>query len=160
MQRRHFLQTGSALGAMGLMSGCATPGGASMGKVVVIGGGYGGATAAKYLRLFSEGAVDVTLVEPNAAFVSCPLSNLVLGGSRSMVAITLSYDRLAQRHGVRIVRDTATAIDPERQQVRLAAGAEFVVMVCGDIMTMPGLPKQPASERIGVDQAGHISGLS
>jgi formate--tetrahydrofolate ligase len=46
------------------------------------------------------------------------------------------------------------------RELRLSRGAEFVVVVCGDIMTMPGLPKQPASERIGVDQAGHISGLS
>jgi len=54
MQRRHFLQTGSALGAMGLVSGCATMGGGSGPKVVVIGGGYAGATAAKYLRMWSE----------------------------------------------------------------------------------------------------------
>jgi formate--tetrahydrofolate ligase len=46
------------------------------------------------------------------------------------------------------------------RELRLSRGAEFVVVVCGDIMTMPGLPKQPASERIAVDQAGHISGLS
>ena len=64
MQRRHFLQTGSALGAMGLVSGCATVGGGSGPKVVVIGGGYSGATAAKYLRMWSEHKIQVTLVEP------------------------------------------------------------------------------------------------
>ena len=65
---------------------------ASRGKVVVVGGGYGGATAAKYIRMWSDGAVDVTLVEPNAEFISCPLSNLVLGGSRTLADITVSYD--------------------------------------------------------------------
>jgi formate--tetrahydrofolate ligase len=45
------------------------------------------------------------------------------------------------------------------REVRLAAGAEFVVMVCGDIMTMPGLPKEPAATRIDVDQRGRIVGL-
>jgi len=90
----------------------------------VIGGGYGGATAAKYLRTWSDGAVDVTLVEANAAFVSCPLSNLVLGGSRRIADITVSYDGLARR-GVKIVHDTATAVDGERRVVKLARGAEL-----------------------------------
>jgi hypothetical protein len=85
MQRRQFVQTlgaGSALAGLGAITGCASTGGNGP-KVVVIGGGYGGATAAKYLRMFSDGAVQVTLVEPNAAFVSCPISNLVLQGSKT-----------------------------------------------------------------------------
>ena len=88
MQRRHFLQTGSALGAMGLVSGCATVGGGSGPKVVVIGGGYAGATAAKYLRMWSEHKIQVTLVEPSDAFISCPMSNLVIGGSKTITEIT------------------------------------------------------------------------
>ena len=128
MQRRQFVQTlgaGSALGAAGLMSGCATTGGASLGKVVVIGGGYGGATAAKYLRLFSEGTVDVTLVEPNAAFVSCPISNLVIGGYKTIADITTPYDNLEKRHGVKLVKDMVTAIDAEKKVVKLAGGGEL-----------------------------------
>jgi len=128
MQRRQFVQTlgaGSALGAAGLMSGCATTGGASVGKVVVIGGGYGGATAAKYLRLFSEGTVDVTLVEPNAAFVSCPMSNLVIGGYKTIADITTPYDNLEKRHGVKLVKDMVTAIDAEKKVVKLAGGGEL-----------------------------------
>ena len=82
-------------------------GGGAGGKVVVVGGGYGGATAAKYLRMWSNGGVDVTLVEPNAEFVSCPMSNLVLGGSKPIADLTVSYANLAKRHGVKIVRDTA-----------------------------------------------------
>ena len=87
-------------------------------KVVIIGGGYGGATAARYLRTWSQGAVDVTLVEPDAAFVSCPLSNLVVAGYRQMADITLPYDALVRRHGVKLVCDTAAAIDPARRVVR------------------------------------------
>ncbi len=157
MQRRQFVQTlgaGSALGAAGLMSGCATTGGASMGKVVVIGGGYGGATAAKYLRLFSEGNVDVTLVEPNAAFVSCPISNLVIGGYKTMADITTPYDNLQKRHGVKLVKDMVTAIDAEKKVVKLAGGGELpfdrVIVSPGiGFMTenMPGLAKGLESRR-------------
>ena len=83
-------------------------------KVVVVGGGYGGATAAKYIRLWSGGQVDVTLVEPNPRFVSCPLSNLVLGGSRTIDDLTMDYRGL-ERHGVRIIRDRVASIDPARR---------------------------------------------
>ena len=91
MQRRQLVQTvaaGSVLGALGLASGCAATGGGSGPKVVVVGGGYGGATAAKYVRMWSDYQFNVTLVEPNAAFVSCPVSNLVIGGSKTMADIT------------------------------------------------------------------------
>ena len=78
---------------------------------MVIGGGYGGATAARYVRLWSDNSIDVTLIEPNASFISCPLSNLVLGGSRQIGDLTLSVQALADKHGVRIVRDTVTSIN-------------------------------------------------
>ncbi len=159
MKRRQFVQTlgaGSALGAAGLMSGCATTGGgASIGKVVVIGGGYGGATAAKYLRLFSEGTVDVTLVEPNAAFVSCPISNLVVGGYKTMADITTPYDNLSKRHGVKLVKDMVTAIDPDKKVVKLASGGELpfdrVIVSPGvDFMydTLPGLASAAAKDKV------------
>jgi NADPH-dependent 2,4-dienoyl-CoA reductase/sulfur reductase-like enzyme len=90
-------------------------------RVVVVGGGYGGATAAKYVRIWSEGKIDVTLVERNAEFVSCPLSNLVIGGSRAMGDITVAYDGL-DRWGVQRVRDEALAIDPTARTLRLAGG--------------------------------------
>src|SRR5881227_3766443 len=66
-------------------------------------------------------AVDVTLVEANEAFVSCPLSNMVLGGFKAMAEITRPYSGL-ERRGVRVVRDTASAIDVEKKQVRLGRG--------------------------------------
>ncbi|MET0857004.1 MAG: FAD-dependent oxidoreductase, partial [Telluria sp.] len=88
MRRRQFI---GGIGALVSLAGCASTGAGGRRHVVVVGGGYGGATAARYIRLWSEGAIDVTLVEPNATFVSCPLSNLVLGGSKSMADITLGY---------------------------------------------------------------------
>ena len=113
----------AAAGGVGLtaLSGCAALGGAAAPKVVVIGGGYGGATAAKYLRMWSGGKVDVTLVERDALYISCPISNLVIGGSRGMNDITLRYDGLA-RWGVRVVRGEAMSIDTAARTVKLASG--------------------------------------
>ena len=121
MQRRDFLKAGGAAGlALGL-PGCATlTGAAPKSRVAVVGGGYGGATAARYIRMLDP-SIEVVLIEPNEAFVSCPLSNMVLGGFKSMADITTPYTGLA-RHGVRVVRDSATAIDMEKKQVRLARG--------------------------------------
>jgi NADPH-dependent 2,4-dienoyl-CoA reductase/sulfur reductase-like enzyme len=119
-RRRRFLEAGAA-GMLAGLAGCAMAPARSKAHVVVVGGGYGGATAAKYLRLLDP-SIAVTLVEPNAAFVSCPMSNLVIGGLRSMADITTPYTALEQRHGVRLVRDAATAIDMERREVRLARG--------------------------------------
>src|SRR5436189_1016818 len=106
--RRAFLQTGSAVVAAGAFAGGGVA--AAAPKVVVVGGGYGGATAAKYVRKWSDGRIDVTLVEREASFVSCPLSNLVLGGSKTIADLTVSYDGL-DKWGVRRVRDIAVDID-------------------------------------------------
>lgn len=121
IKRRDFLKTGAAGVALATFGGCASIGGQARAKVVVVGGGFGGATAAKYIRMFDP-TIEVTLVEPNEAFVSCPISNLVLGGFKTMADITVPYDGLARNHGVRVVRDTATAIDVEKRLVRLAGG--------------------------------------
>lgn len=124
MKRRNFVQASLALGAVGGMVGCATTGTIpSRAKVVVIGGGYGGATAAKYVRMLSNYQIDVVMVEPNGNFVSCPISNLVLGGSRTMGDITTPYDKLSGRHGVTVVKDMVNAIDAAKKTVTLAGGA-------------------------------------
>ena len=122
MKRRTLLQGMAGGVTWSALGGCATPSGPSRPRVVVVGGGFGGATAAKYVRLLSDGQVDVVLVEPNRDFVSCPVSNLVLGGQRSMSDLTRSFDTLRTRHGITIVHDTVTAIDIERKTVRLARG--------------------------------------
>lgn len=123
MQRRSFLHSSAGLALLGL-SACATTGAIlNKAKVVVIGGGYGGATTAKYVRLLSDYKIDVVLIEPNEAFISCPISNLVVGGSKQMADITTPYTALSRRHGVTVVRDTASAIDTAARTVRLAGGA-------------------------------------
>lgn len=123
--RREFLMASGAAAALAALAGCAAGGTPrAAGKVVVVGGGYGGATAAKYLRMWGGGGVDVTLIERNAQFVSCPISNLVLGGVKRLDEMTLGYDGLARR-GVKVVRDEAKAIDPVRRAVSLAAGGEL-----------------------------------
>ncbi|HEX4880667.1 MAG TPA: NAD(P)/FAD-dependent oxidoreductase [Limnobacter sp.] len=122
MQRRQFLQTSAlATALLGGMPLSATAKSAK-GKVVVIGGGYGGATAAKYLRLLSGNQIDVTLVEPNANFVSCPMSNLVVGGIRKISEISTPYTGLTRNHGVKMVKDYVTAIDVDKRTVKLKNG--------------------------------------
>lgn len=91
-------------------------------RVVVIGGGFGGATVAKYLRIHSGYTLDVTLVEPQPAFVSAPLSNLVIGGKWRLGDLTVPYDALVRKHGVNWRRVRADGIDAARRQVRLADG--------------------------------------
>jgi sulfite dehydrogenase len=126
LSRRRVLGASAALGglsALGL-AGCATTGsGPSIGRVVVIGGGFGGTTAARYLKLWG-GNVDVTLVERNTSFISCPISNLVVGGYKQMADITRGYDGL-KALGVKVVQGDVSAIDASGKKVRLAGGGEL-----------------------------------
>ena len=149
IDRRRLLAAGSGLA----LAGCASLGGSKpLARVVVIGGGYGGATAARYLRKW-EPRLEVTLVERSEFFVSCPISNLVLAGTRRIEDVTLGYDGL-EKHGVRRVRDEATAIDFERKEVRLAGGTtlpydRLIVSPGIDFMfdKVPGLAAAEASGR-------------
>ncbi|NBQ88075.1 MAG: flavocytochrome C [Betaproteobacteria bacterium] len=122
MQRRSFLHSSAALGLLGL-GACATTSIPAKARVVVVGGGYGGATAAKYVRMLSDYKIDVVLVEPNEAFVSCPISNLVIGGSRQLADITTPYSALRSKHGVTVVRDIAKTIDTAKKTVTLGGGS-------------------------------------
>ncbi|HWO42292.1 MAG TPA: FAD/NAD(P)-binding oxidoreductase, partial [Candidatus Eisenbacteria bacterium] len=90
-------------------------------RVVVIGGGWGGATAAKYVRI-ADPNIDVTLLEPNKEFISCPFSNLVLCGVEKLKTLTMGYEGLRKR-GVRIRHEAAIAIDPARRVVRVGKEA-------------------------------------
>jgi NADPH-dependent 2,4-dienoyl-CoA reductase/sulfur reductase-like enzyme len=94
-------------------------------KLVVIGGGPGGATVAKYVAKDSNGAVEVTLVEPATQFTTCFHSNLYLGGFRSFESITHAYDKLVSKYGIRHARQMAQAIDREKRTVRLANGTNL-----------------------------------
>ncbi len=90
---------------------------------MVIGGGFGGATAARYLRLWDP-SIEVTLVERSGEFTSCPMSNLVLAGFARMDEIRRSYDGL-RRHGVQVVNDEVASIDVDKKRVRLARGGDL-----------------------------------
>lgn len=119
LHRRDFLKAAAGVGALSVsprVSWAQSPA-----QVVVIGGGYGGATAARYLKRWGGEKVNVTLVERQQEFISCPLSNLILGGSKTLADITLGYEKLT-REGVRVVHAEATAIDSARRTVKLASG--------------------------------------
>lgn len=123
MKRRSFVSAAVAAGALGGLVGCASTGGTpAKARVLVVGGGFGGATAAKYVRLLSDYRLDVVLVEPNSSFVSCPLSNLVLGGSKTLADITSPYDGLEKRHGVKRVSGFVASIDAQAKTATLASG--------------------------------------
>jgi sulfide dehydrogenase [flavocytochrome c] flavoprotein subunit len=126
LTRRDFLRTsGTGIGLGLLGAGCAAPMTGDIApktgrRVVVIGGGWGGASAAKYLRL-SDPSIEVILLEPNERFISCPFSNLVLSGVRTMESITFDYRGL-RRHGVKVMHREATAIEPDTKRVRVGEG--------------------------------------
>lgn len=151
MRRRSLLQFSGAA-TVAALAGCASLGG-SRPQVVVIGGGYGGATAAKYVRLFSGQRVDVTLIEPQAQFISCPLSNLVLGGSVTMQQISAPLSTLTERHGVRLVQDTVRAIDAAKKTVTLSNGT---TLPYDKLVVSPGIDLQ--LDRIEGLQAAQASG--
>jgi sulfite dehydrogenase len=154
LDRREFIKWMSAGAGVAAIAGCAgTGGGTSAGRVVVIGAGYGGATAAKYVRMWAPD-IEVTLVERNSEFISCPISNLVLGGSKTLADITVGYGGLA-KYGVKMVRDDAIAVDSAKREVRLASGAtlgydRLIVSPGIDFMyeTIPGLNNAAAQERV------------
>ncbi|MDI1361174.1 NAD(P)/FAD-dependent oxidoreductase [Methylotenera sp.] len=121
--RRDFIKLAGAASALVVSnSGFARATKPPIGRVVVIGGGYAGATVAKYLRLWSLGSIEVLVVEHNSQFVSCPLSNLVLGGSKSINDLTFGYDALKSNHGIKWVQDTVTAIDASAKKVTMLRG--------------------------------------
>jgi sulfite dehydrogenase len=117
--RRDFLKVAGASGALAAAGCASTPEPPrKIGRVIVIGGGYGGATAAKYLRLWGEGAIEVFVIDANPAFVSCPLSNLVLGGSRKIEELTVGYSGLRER-GIQVINDTVTGINVDKKTISL-----------------------------------------
>ena len=123
------------------------------GRVVVIGGGMGGATVAKYLRLWGGTGVDVTLIERDSTYASNIMSNLVLNGSRTMSSLQYGYGSLSSRYGVKIVNGDAVAIDPVGRKVALATGTSYaydrLVIAPGvDFDILPGLETAAAQAKV------------
>jgi sulfite dehydrogenase len=153
LSRREFIQWLSASAGLAAVSGCATTDAdGRAGRVVVIGGGFGGATAAKYIRHWAPD-IAVTLVERSPNFISCPLSNLVLGGNARIEDLTMGYEGLRAR-GVNLVRDEALAVDHAKRQVRLANGGtldydRLIVAPGIDFLdAIPGLKSAAAQNRV------------
>ena len=119
LRRRTFIGTGAAaaatLGAP-MVIGQARP------RVVVVGGGSGGATAARYIAQDSEGAIDVTLIEPNRVYYTCYFSNLYIGGFQEMDDLGHTYGKLASDYGINVVHDWAVGVDRDAKTVALAGG--------------------------------------
>jgi len=160
MLRRDFLRLAglgaATVSATGILAGCATSNVDAKGaKVLVVGGGYGGATAAKYVRKFSNYTADVTLIEPQQNFISCPISNLVVGGVKQIEDVTISYEGLSKNHGIKLVKDYVAAIDVAKKQVRLGSGAvlsydRLIVSPGIDLnySNLPGLQSEAAQSQV------------
>lgn len=121
IDRRVFLSGMAAAGTLAApVVRAASHGGTP--RVVVIGGGAGGATVARYLAKDSDGAVDVILVEPTKTYYTCFFSNLYIGGFRELSSIGHSYGTLASEYGVNVVHDWAVGVDRDAKTVTLAGG--------------------------------------
>ena len=152
VSRREFMQWTAAT-SVAALAGCAATGGGSAGRVVVIGAGIGGGTAAKYIKMWAPD-IDVTVVEREATFISCPISNLVLAGTTTLNEISRDYSGLAKR-GINVVRDNAVAIDAVAKSVRLEGGRtlnydRLIVAPSVDFMydAIPGLNNAAAQNQV------------
>ncbi len=123
-------------------------------KVVVIGGGAGGATAARYIAKDSEGAIDVTLIEASKRYYTCFFSNLYLGGLRDYESIGHSYEGLAVNHGINVVHDWASSVDGAAKKVMLASGASVSY---DKLVLSPGIDmKYETVPGYSVEAQGHM----
>jgi sulfide dehydrogenase [flavocytochrome c] flavoprotein chain len=159
--RRDFLKVASlttaAVAGSAILSACSSLGGtskAALGRVVIVGGGYAGTTAAKYIRLWGLGNIEVVVIEKSSQFVSCPMSNLVLGGSKSINDLTFGYDLLQKNHNVKWVNDEVTAIDASAKKVTMKRGEisyDRLIIAPGiDFMydNLPNLASTEAQEKV------------
>ena len=161
LKRREFIKssikTGLSLGAVGLapslLSACASlnkKNANNIGSVVIIGGGYAGLTAAKYIRMWSAGNIDVIVIEKSSQFVSCPLSNLVLGGSKSIHDLTFGYDLVQKNHGFTWVSDEVTSIDTANKMVKMKRGEvgyDRLIIAPGVDMMYDSLPNLETAQQ-------------
>jgi NADPH-dependent 2,4-dienoyl-CoA reductase/sulfur reductase-like enzyme len=123
--RREFLKISAGAGAVAVtgLSGCATSVASARPKVVVVGAGFGGSTFARYLKMW-EPKAEITMIEPNDKFVSCPFSNTVLAGINKMEDISFGYDNIKKVVDA-WVQDTVTAIDTTKRTVTTSGGKTF-----------------------------------
>lgn len=128
IHRRAFIRTTSGVAALGATIGFPSLVLGTARRVVVVGGGVGGSTVAKYLRKL-DSSIAVTLIETKPSYTACFMSNEVLSGERTIESLTFGYDGL-RRHGVEVVRDTVVAIDPVKKTVQTVGGKGFNYDAC------------------------------
>ncbi len=147
INRREFLKSSAASLALVAASGCAhTQSSQAQPHVVVVGAGFGGATCARYLRMWDPG-IQVTLIEPNPHFTSCPMSNWVIGGFQSFDALVKSYDKLPKL-GIQMVKDRVTGVDAEKRLVHTEGGSKIAY---DRLVLAPGMEWMTATVR-GFDE--------
>lgn len=124
--RRTFVKAAGACVALGSLASFspASFGKGKKGRVIVIGGGYGGAIAAKYIKM-ADPEIDVLLIEKNTTYVSCPLSNEVLSGERTIESLSFDYVKLSRNRGVNIMNDEVVEIDAANHFVKGASGNKY-----------------------------------
>jgi sulfide dehydrogenase [flavocytochrome c] flavoprotein subunit len=127
MTRRTFIRAAGSATALGAL-GCPALALGAARRVVIVGGGVGGCTAAKYLRKLDP-SIQVTLVEAKPAYTSCFMSNEVLGGERTLQSLTFGYDGL-RRHGVEVVQGQVVGIEPDTRRVVTRGGDRFDFDAC------------------------------
>jgi sulfide dehydrogenase [flavocytochrome c] flavoprotein chain len=162
MNRRDFIKTAGAASALLLSQhSFARASKPPLGRVVIIGGGYAGTTAAKYIRMWSLGNIETIVIEKSSQFVSCPLSNLVLGGSKSINDLTFGYDLVKKNHGVKWLNDEVTSIDTAAKKVMMkrgeitydrlivAPGVDFIYEVLPNLATAEAQEKIPHAWKAG-----------
>ncbi|MGE5467894.1 MAG: FAD-dependent oxidoreductase [Ignavibacteria bacterium] len=153
IDRRSFLKAVSAAAGASVLTISPARAASAKARVVIVGGGFGGATAARYLRLLDP-AIDVTLIERGTRYTSCPLSNEVVSGVRDIKTLEAGYEKLAAR-GVKVVHDEVTQIDPVKKSLATAAGKSFgydaLIVAPGvefDFSTVPGHSLELSESRV------------
>lgn len=136
IDRRRFLKLAGAIAGTSMLP--ATARAATAPRVVVVGGGFGGATVAKYLRMWG-GNINVTLVDPAAAHVSCILSNLVVTNLIGMNRITIPYDTLKSTFGVTVVQGRALALDPPGKRLTVSTATGNRILDYDHLVLAPGV---------------------
>jgi sulfite dehydrogenase len=154
LSRRRFVKHLTGLAAGAAVAAMRSPASAATPRVVVVGAGFGGATVAKYIRMWAPD-VQVTLVERNREFISCPLSNRVLAGQVELVDLTRGYGALSSKYGIDVVYDEVVEINPDRRELTLASGDlvaydRLIVSPGVDLLfdDIPGLSDPAARERV------------
>ncbi len=164
LNRRDFIKWGAAVTVIGAAPACSIAPKDQLTKlaprVVVIGGGFGGATAAKYIRMWANN-IEVVLIERNPSFISCPMSNMVLGGTKSINNLTVGYSALQSKYGVKVVQGEVTGIRPQTNTVIhkegqigydrliIAPGVDFMFTQIGGLSSIDAQEKIPHAWKAG-----------